>query len=98
MALSPKQLSGLTAEDFLAVDEMEKELDNYLLTLDNISEVKFVIRAEKGTPKGKANRRLSLLLKRYKEANWGEVDGGVMGDGNYSITLREYKRHYQNHH
>lgn len=106
MALSPNQLNAWTPEDEIAVCVMEKYIDDLLLKIQalhnnaeysyNNGEYSIVLPSSVfGKFVGpNSNKRLNALIKRYKDAGWGEVDRSVMGDRSALLKLREHKPTY----
>lgn len=101
MALSPKKLNEWTKDDQDAVEAMEIWVDSVLQS----KQAEFKngeYRIPIGLPSMKtlfqenAPKRLSVLMQRYENAGWGEVGGGILGDGSAVLTLRECKRYYPN--
>lgn len=103
MALSPKDLNKWTPEDEAAVREMENHADN-LLSEKKVAcqngefRIMFEVRLFKTALSTNANLRLNTLMNHYRNAGWGEVDGGITGNGSAVMSLREHKRYYQDHH
>lgn len=101
MALSPKKLNEWTEDDQDAVTAMEIWVDSVLENKqaqfkDGEYRIPISLSSMKTLFRENANKRLGVLMQRYKNAGWGEVDGGILGDGSAILTLREHKRHYPN--
>lgn len=97
MAISPKKLNEWTEDDQDAVAAMEIWVDSVLESEQaKFGDGEYRIPIGQTLFQENAPKRFGALVQRYENAGWGEVGGGIMGDGSAVLTLRERKRYYPN--